>query len=82
MSEQDSQTDYAALVRAVFDELDMQQLAILRQLSGAQRIQQAFDLCDWAQSLIIASIRSRHPDISDAELSKRLRGRLSGNYAP
>lgn len=61
MSEQMSQKDYTAVVRAVFDELDMQQRALYRQMSGAQRLQQAFELCDWAPSLIIASIRSQHP---------------------
>ncbi len=75
------QSEFVPIVRAVFDGLDMQQLAIFRQLSGAQRLQQAFDLCDWAQSLIIASIRNRYPDISETELSQRLRRRVSGNYA-
>lgn len=78
MSEQMSQKDYTAIVRAVFDELDMQQLAIYRQMSGAQRLQQAFELCDWARSLIIASIHNRYPDISDSELTERLRQRVSG----
>ena len=82
MNAQSSQAEIASLVRAVFDELDMQQLAISGRLSGAQRIRQAFDLCDWAQSLIIASIRSHHPGISDAELRERLRLRVSGSSAP
>jgi len=70
------QMDFAPVAQAVFDELDMQQLAIFRQLSGAQRIQQAFDLCDWARSLIIASIYSQYPDISESELTKRLLQRM------
>ena len=74
--------DFAPVVRAVFDDLDMQQLAIFRRLSGAQRIQQAFDLCDWAHSLIIASIRSRYPHISEGELAERLRRRVSGSHMP
>lgn len=81
MSQQALSTDFTPVVRAVFDDLDMRQLAIFRRLSGAQRLQQAFDLCDWAQSLIIASIRNRYPGISEAELSQRLRRRVSGNYA-
>jgi len=75
------QTDFAPIVQAVFDDLDMQQLTVFRRLSGAQRLQQAFDLCDWARSLITASIRSRHPHISETELGKRLRRRMSGNKA-
>ncbi len=81
MSNSPSRAEFAPVVQAVFDDLDVQQLAIFRQLSGAQRLQQAFDLCDWAHSLIIASIRSRCPYISEAELAKRLRQRVSGNYA-
>ncbi len=81
MNEQAAQTEFAPIVRAVFDDLNMQQLAVFRRLSGAQRIQRAFDLCDWARSLIIASIRSRYPYISEAELAKHLRQRMSGNYA-
>ncbi len=80
MSEQISQADFTPVVQAVFDDLDMQQLTAFRRLSGARRIQQAFDLCDWAQSLIIASIRSRYPDISDAELRERLRSRVSRRH--
>lgn len=81
MSEQAlRQTDFAPVVQAVFDDLDMQQLAVFRRLSGGQRIQQAFDLCDWAHSLITASIRSRYPHISETELGKRLRRRMSGNH--
>jgi len=76
-----SRTEFTPVVQAVFDDLDMQQLAIFRRLSGARRLQQAFDLCDWAQSLIIASIRNQYPGISKAELLQRLRQRVSGNYA-
>ncbi len=70
----------ARRIRAVFDDLDMQQLAISRQLSGAQRLAQAFDLGDWARSLIMASIRNEQPDISDAELKQRVRRRIRVNY--
>lgn len=78
MNESVEKKDYTGAVRAAFDDLDMQQLAIFRQLSGARRIQQAFDLCNWARSLIIASIHSQYPDISEAELTKRLSQRVSG----
>jgi hypothetical protein len=71
-----SQMDFAPVVQAVFDELDMQQLAVFRQLSGARRIQQVFDLCDWARSLIIASICSQYPNISESELTERILQRI------
>ncbi|HDQ71401.1 MAG TPA: hypothetical protein ENN19_04810 [Chloroflexi bacterium] len=81
MDRQTPPTDFKSIAKAVFDDLDMQQLAIFRQLSGAQRLQQSLDLCDWARSLVIASIRSQHPGISETELTQRLRQRVSGNYA-
>jgi hypothetical protein len=70
----------ARRIRAVFNDLDMQQLAIARRLSGAQRLAQAFDLCDWACSLIMASIRNEQPDISEAELKRRVRQRIRVTY--
>lgn len=73
--------DIAQVVRAVFDDLDMRQLAIFRQLSGARRLAIAFELCEFARSLIVASVRSRYPDISEAELNERVRARIALTYA-
>ena len=72
MSEQASQTDFAPVVRAVFDDLDMQQLVALRRLSGAQRLQMAFEMCQAPRERIVASILSRNPDISLEELNRRV----------
>lgn len=73
--------DIAQVVQAVFDDLDMRQLAIFRQLSGARRLAIAFDLCEFARSLIVASLRNQYPDISEAELNERVRARIALTYA-
>lgn len=72
--------DIAEVVRAVFDDLDMRQLVILRRLSGSRHLKEAFDLCEFARSLVVASIRSQHPHISDEELRRLVRQRISGDY--
>ena len=72
MSKQVSQTDFAPIVRAVFDDLDMQQLAALRRLSGAQRLQMAFEMCQAPRERIVASILAHNPDISPEELNRRV----------
>jgi len=69
--------DIAQVVQAVFDDLDMRQLAIFRQLPGARRLAIAFDLCEFARSLIVASLRNQYPDISEAELNERVRARIA-----
>jgi hypothetical protein len=69
--------DIAQVVRAVFDDLDMQQLAIFRQLPGARRLAIAFDLCEFARSLIVAAVRNQYPDISEAELNERVGARVA-----
>lgn len=63
-------------VQAVFDDLDMRQLAIFRRLPAARRLAMAFDLCEFAKSLIVASIRSQYPDIGKPELDRRVRARI------
>jgi hypothetical protein len=66
------QTDFAPIVQAVFDDLDMQQLAALRCLSGAQRLQMAFEMCQSPRERIVASILARNPDISPDELNRQV----------
>jgi len=67
-------------VRLVFDELDMRQLAIFRRLPGTRRLEMAFELCEIARSLIMASICNLYPDISDDDLNRRVRARVQLAY--
>jgi hypothetical protein len=69
-------------LKTIFDELDMRQLAIYAQQTPLQRLQMMFDLCEFAHNLIIASERQRQPDISDEELSRRVRARIELSYEP
>lgn len=73
-------TYLAQIIRSVFDELDMQQLAITRQLTPAQRLRQVFEINRALRKLVAASIRDQQPDISAAELNRRVAQRISGRY--
>ncbi len=66
----------ARRLRAVFDDLDMRQLAIARRLSPARRLRQVLELNRLARRLVAASIRSQHPDISPVELNRRIAERM------
>jgi len=68
----------AQLVRAVFDELDVQQLAFTRQLTPPQRLRQVFELNGALRKLVIASIHRQFPGIDPAELNRRVAQRISG----
>jgi len=81
MSAQPSQAEFAPLVRAVFDELDMQQLAIFRRLSGARRIQMISEMCSVLRKVTAASILARDPGISPQELNRRVVKRIQMTYA-
>ena len=70
----------AQTVRAVFDELNVRQLAVLARLSPTRRLEMMFDLCAFSQQLLIASERQRAPHISEAELAQRVRARIELAY--
>lgn len=66
----ETRLDIARAVRAAFDELDLQQLAVLARLSPTRRLELMFDLCESARQLVIASERQCDPNISDEELAR------------
>lgn len=68
------------LTRSIFDQLDMQQLAITRRLSPARRLQQVFEINRTLHKLVAASVRSQQPGIDAAELQRRIAQRISGMY--
>jgi len=67
-------------VRAVYDELDMRQLAVFARLSPTRRLEMMFDMCESARKLIIASEIARYPGISAEELARRVRARIALAY--
>jgi hypothetical protein len=48
-------------------------------LGPAGRVELAFEMCDQAREISIAGIRSRHPELSEAEARSRLLRRLLGD---
>ena len=68
------------LTCAVFDQLDMQQLAITRTLSPARRLQQVFEINQTLHKLVAVAVRSQQPGIDAAELQRRIAQRISGIY--
>ena len=63
-------------VRAVFAELDVQQLDITRRLSPAQRFRQVCELNRFLRHAALAAIHQQHPDISDHDLQQQLLRRM------
>ena len=81
MSNPSSQNEFTPIVRAVFDDLDMQQLAIFGQLSGARRIQMISEMCAVLRKITTASILASDPGISPQELNRRVVKRIQMTYA-
>jgi hypothetical protein len=63
-------------VRAAFAECDLQQLAISRRMTSAQRFRQVSDMNDFRKKAILASIRQAHPGIGDAEVQRQFLRRM------
>jgi hypothetical protein len=63
-------------VQAAFAELDQQQLAITRQLSPAQRLNQVCELNRFLRHAIIAAIRRQQTGITEANLRQHLLQRM------
>jgi hypothetical protein len=72
--------DFARAVRAACEGLDWQQLKIFARLSPAHRAQIIFELCEFAQGLLIASERQRAPQASDDEILRRVAARIKLSY--
>ena len=48
------------------------QVSIHRGLTGAQRLQVALDMSEWARELCLTRLRRRHPEWSDRDLKREL----------
>ena len=70
----------AQSARAAFSDLDLHQLAIFAGQSPTRRIEMMFDLCRFAQRMVIAAERQRDPDVTDSELARRVRQRIELTY--
>jgi hypothetical protein len=74
-------SEFTSIVQAVVDDLDMQQLAIFRRLSGARRVQMISEICCVLRKNIAASILVYNPDIDLGELQRRVAERIRMSYA-
>ncbi len=50
---------------------------ILRAMSGEQRLKIGFEMRDFTMKLVEASIRNQYPEISDEELKRKIKERIS-----
>jgi hypothetical protein len=82
VSNQSLQSEFAPVVQAVFDDLDMERLAALRDLSGAERLQIAFEMCQPPRECIVASIRAHNPNISPEELERQVVEYIMKGFVP
>ena len=55
------------------------QIEVWRKLTGAQRLEIAFQLYQLALEAVRANERMRHPDITEEELNWRVTRRMQGN---
>lgn len=67
-------------IHATFDELNFRQLAIFAQLTPTRRLELMFEMCAFAQQMLIASEQQRHPEASEEELAKYVRARIELGY--
>ena len=68
-------------IRAAFNELDLQQLAIIRQLTPAQRLARVFGLNASLRRLVSASIHDQHPEVDAETLRQQIARRIGGYHA-
>ncbi|MBI5877899.1 MAG: hypothetical protein HZB53_09625 [Chloroflexi bacterium] len=76
-----SDTDLDRVIERARADLDLAQLAVLRQFTPERRLQLMFELCEFVHHAIIAYERQRAPDISDEELCARYRRHIHATYA-
>lgn len=64
-----------AQIAGAVAEVDPQQIAILRRLTPAQRVQQAVSMIDLAEQVAAYRLRQRHPELSEIEALRTVRMR-------
>ena len=53
-------------------EAEALQARIHRRLTGAERLQLAFDMSEWARALCLTRLRRAHPEWTDGDLKREL----------
>jgi len=57
----------------VSDDLSPEYIAVLRRMTGAEKLRAAFDLNWTARKVKAARLRQLHPDWSDGQIEKRVK---------
>ena len=68
--------------QSVFDEIDLNQVAIVAQLSPARRLGIMFDLIEFLRQLQFADEKQQDPDATEEDLWLRVRERAEMSYDP
>jgi DNA-binding MurR/RpiR family transcriptional regulator len=63
-------------IAAAVAEIDLQQMAYLRQLTPAERVQRAASMIDAAERVGVYRLRQRQPELSEGEAYQIIRGGL------
>ena len=66
-------------LRTRLGRLDPQQVAAWRAMSGARRLELAFQAYQFALDVVRLTERQRHPDLSPEELAWRVTRRMQGD---
>ena len=67
------QADLSALIAGAVTELDLQQIAITRRLTPAQRCQKGLSMIRLAEQVGAYRLRKRRPELSEAEALRIVR---------
>ena len=79
METPDDRVDAVEALRRRLGRLDPRQVAIWRAMSGARRLELAFQAYQFALDAVRLTERQRHPDLSPEELAWRVTRRMQGD---
>jgi hypothetical protein len=79
METPDNRDDAVEALRRRLGRLDPRQVAIWRAMSGARRLEIAFQAYQLALDVVRLTERQRHPDLSPEELAWRVTRRMQGD---
>ena len=70
-----SEDQLKQLITGAVAEVDLQQIAITRRLTPAERIQQMLSMIELVEGIAAYRLRQRRPELSEAEASRIVRSR-------
>ena len=70
-----SEDQLKQLITGAVAEVDLQQIAITRRLTPAERIQQMLSMIELVEGIAAYRLRQRRPELNEAEASRIVRSR-------